>query len=54
MQTKGSPTWSHILVLVGLPPSNPTGWLPLDASMAQPAGWYPPKSIIEKTKDFDA
>jgi len=53
MHTKGADTWSHILLLVGLPPQNPTKWLALDGSVAQPAGWYPPREIIVKTKDFE-
>jgi transglutaminase-like putative cysteine protease len=53
METKGAGTWSHILPLVGMPPTDPTRWMPLDASVDEPAGWYPPKSIIVKTRAFD-
>lgn len=44
--------WSHILLMCGLPPRKPTGWLPLDASLDRPAGWYPPKALVHRTKDF--
>jgi len=45
-------TWNHILMLVGLPPRGPTSWLPLDASLDKNPGWYPPKSMIYRVKDF--
>lgn len=44
--------WSHILALVGLPPRAPTRWVPLDASVNQPPGWYP-TSRISGFKDYD-
>jgi len=51
---RGKPhkSWGHIMMLVGLPPRAPTGWLPLDGSLGQPAGWYPSKHMIYKTRDF--
>jgi hypothetical protein len=52
MQTKGADSWSHILIKVGLPPQGPTAWLPLDGSVNEAAGWYPPKDIVVKTKDY--
>ncbi|MEK6683896.1 MAG: transglutaminase-like domain-containing protein [Nitrospirota bacterium] len=45
--------WGHILLIVGVPPQKPGGWLPLDASVDKPAGWYPPKQMIYRTQDFD-
>ena len=53
MQTRNAETWNHILLLAGLPPSRPTRWLSLDASMNQPAGWYPPKGTVRRVLDFD-
>jgi len=49
---KPAPSWGHIMMLVGLPPRAPTGWLPLDASLEKPPGWYPPKRMIHRTKDW--
>lgn len=54
VSVKPSPprAWSHILILVGLPPRAPTRWIPLDASVDKPAGWYP-KERINAHKDYD-
>jgi len=49
---KRAGSWNHILLMAGLPPQNPTAWLPLDASVDKPAGWYPPKEMIYKTKNY--
>ena len=39
----GKASWSHIYLLTGLPPDNPTEWMPLDPSMPEkPAGWEAP------------
>lgn len=44
--------WSHILVMVGLPPrSKVKAWIPLDASVDKPAGWYP-EHRFSGFKDF--
>lgn len=48
IQTKDSDDWNHIYLQVGLPPGKPTKWKTLDASVAQPAGWEAPSSIIAK------
>jgi hypothetical protein len=66
VQDTGSPSWSHIYLLVGTPPTGPTKWVPLDWSMYpyKPAGWEAPGAkqvaltgephgIIVKVKDFD-
>jgi hypothetical protein len=43
IQDNKSDTWSHIYILVGLPPTNPTKWVPLDWSMPEkPPGWEAP------------
>lgn len=49
---KRAGTWTHILMLVGLPPRAPKFWLPLDASLDKNPGWYPPKAMVYRTKDF--
>jgi hypothetical protein len=63
IQTKGASSWSHIYLLVGVPPTNPTKWIPLDASVNKPAGWEAPGAadvartgrpagMVVKVKDF--
>lgn len=52
IRTTKDRTWSHIYALVGLPPRGPTKWVPLDASIAKPAGWEAPASMIADRKDF--
>lgn len=64
IQSKGSDTWSHIYLLVGLPPTGPTKWVPLDWSVRKPAGWEVegaeqcartgrPAGLVLRVKDFD-
>lgn len=48
IQTKDADDWNHIYLEVGLPPGKATRWKALDASVAQPAGWEAPASIIKK------
>jgi len=50
IQTKDSDDWNHIYLQVGLPPGKPTKWRTLDASVAQPAGWEAPSTIIGKAR----
>lgn len=51
---KPAGTWTHILPIIGTPPGGPTKWwVAADASVNQALGWYPPKGMIVKTKDFD-
>ena len=50
IQTNASEDWDHIYLQVGLPPGKPTKWRTLDASVAQPAGWEAPASIIVKAR----
>lgn len=52
IQTKDSQSWNHIYLLVGLPPDNPSKWVPLDASVAKPAGWEAPRSMVRRVRDF--
>lgn len=63
VQTTGSATWNHVYLLVGLPKAAPTRWIPLDASMAKPAGWEAPgaeqvartgraSGIVLKVRDY--
>ena len=53
IQTRTSEDWNHIYLLVGLPPQNPSQWVPLDGSMPQPAGWEAPSDIVKRRRDFD-
>lgn len=64
VQAKGSASWSHIYLLVGVPPTGPTRWIPLDLTVMKPPGWEvdgaedaklsgKPSGLIERTKDFD-
>lgn len=53
VQIKGSSTWSHIYLLVGLPPPSPKEWMPLDASVNRPAGWEVSRSQVVKQRDFE-
>lgn len=64
IQSKGSDTWSHIYLLVGLPPTGPTQWVPLDWSVRKPAGWEvegasqsaktgKPSGLVVRVKDFN-
>lgn len=64
IQAKGASTWSHVYLLVGLPPGAPTRWVPLDWSVRKPAGWEvegaeqcrrtgKPAGMVVKVRDFD-
>lgn len=67
IQDKGSPTWSHIYLLVGIPPGGGSmKWVPLDWSVYpyKPPGWEAPGAaqaalsgrpagIVEKVRDYD-
>lgn len=53
IQTTDADDWNHIYLLVGIPPSDPQVWMPLDASVNKPAGWEPPASMIKRKKDFE-
>ena len=54
IQGKDAPTWSHIYILVGVPPGGGKveRWVPLDPTMDRAAGWEPPKSLVVRSKDF--
>lgn len=52
IQPKTERDFSHILLLAGLPPTDPTQWVALDASTNQPAGWHPPAGSIARVKDY--
>lgn len=66
IQDTHSSDWSHIYPMVGLPPSNPSLWIPLDWSMYpfKPAGWQAPGAdqakatgrpagIVSRVRDYD-
>lgn len=50
IKTKGASDWDHIFLLVKLPRNDE--WMALDASVAKPPGWHPPRAMIEKIRDF--
>ena len=45
----GGNTYQHIYVVVGIPPTSPTTWKPLDASQNQPPGWEVTRNVTLKT-----
>lgn len=61
---RGSPTWSHIYILTGIPPGKPTQWVALDWSVTtfKPGDEAPgakesartgrPAGVIERVKDI--
>ncbi len=66
IQDRGSSTWSHIYILCGMPPTNPTKWVPLDWSIVpfKPAGWEAPgaasvalsgkpSGVVTRLRDFN-
>lgn len=55
IQDISSPTWSHIYLLVGLPPTGPSVWVPLDWSVYpyKPPGWEAPPRIIKAKRDYE-
>jgi hypothetical protein len=66
IQDSNSSTWSHIYLLVGLPPTNPNKWVPLDWSMYpfKAPGWEAPgaaqvalsgrpSGMVTKLRDFE-
>lgn len=50
----GAPDWSHIFVLAGVPPQNPSKWIPMDASLEASVGWQPAARHVLATRDFPA
>lgn len=66
IQDTKSPTWSHIYLLVGLPPQRPAKWISLDWSVYpfKPAGWQAPgaeevsvsgqpEGMVKRLRDFE-
>ena len=45
--------FNHIYALVGLPPNAPQKWIPLDASVSEPAGWEAPREMVAEYKDYE-
>lgn len=54
LRTKDSATWNHIQAAAGLPKSNPTKWIPFDASVPMHAGWEAPKSMVAEKRIYPA
>ena len=63
-QVNGAADYSHIWLLSGMPPDSPTEWMPLDPTVAEPAGWEVPgaaearrtgkaSGYVVKIKDFE-
>lgn len=66
IQDSASESWSHIYLLVGVPPQAPRKWIPLDWSVYpfKPAGWEAPGAkdvalsgkpagVVTKLRDFN-
>ncbi len=53
VQSKDSPDYNHVFLLVGMPPRDPEKWYSLDASVDKAPGWHPPRSMLAKIKDYD-
>lgn len=63
--SKGAGTWTHIYLLVGIPPRAPTRWVPLDWSVTTASpGWEVegardsalsgrPAGLVDAVRDFD-
>jgi len=41
--------WNHIYLLVGVPPSAPQRWIPLDPTVSQPMGWELPPQYVRRS-----
>jgi transglutaminase-like putative cysteine protease len=52
IRTKGASDWNHIYNMVGVPPRNPSKWIPVDASVPMRAGWQAPRGMIADLRDF--
>lgn len=52
VQTVDAEDFNHIYLLCGVPPTQPTRWVPLDASVDRPPGWEAPKKILKRVRDF--
>jgi hypothetical protein len=52
IRTVGSKDFDHIYLVAGLPPTNPTHRIALDASVDKPAGWSAPAGMVVETRDF--
>lgn len=50
---KGQRVFSHVYLLVGLPPENPTAWMPLDPSRPESPGWELPSSQRGLKRDYE-
>ena len=50
---KGSRVFQHIYLLVGLPPTNPAEWMPVDPSMAEGIDWEYPREKVGLSRDYD-
>jgi len=53
VETVGAGDWSHIYVLVGIPPERPSRWVALDLSEPHPAGWQVPEEQVVRFRDFE-
>lgn len=50
---RGQETWGHIYLMVGMPPTGVTHWVPFDASVDKPLGTQAPKAMVYRYKDFE-
>ena len=49
---RGSDSFQHIYIMVGLPPHDPAEYMPLDPSRPEPAGWELPESQRGLLQDY--
>jgi len=49
---RGASTWGHIYLMIGMPPTGITHWLPFDASIKQKLGTQAPRAMIQRYRDY--
>lgn len=53
IQTNGNDDFNHVYLTVGVPPSNPDKWIPVDASVGAGIGFQAPPQIVIKYADYE-
>jgi len=49
---RGMRVFEHVYLLAGIPPHDPTDWIPLDASRPEAAGWELPADQVGMRRDY--
>ena len=52
VETGSNTDWNHVYNVVGLPRTNPTRWVPIDATMDKGVGWEVSGPQVNKVKTF--